>query len=104
MFPCSLSERLALFVGTPDDSLECCAMQFVRYLKGRTRANEVAESYNRYYALRLDMAKQEGTGGIPARHVLTEQTVIFDGLAVSLLNSIQRSAYGASETLWRDGY
>lgn len=61
-------------------------MQFVRYLKGRTRAKEVAQSYNRYYALKLDMAKKEGNDGIPARHVLNEQTVIFDGLAVSMLH------------------
>ena len=82
----NLSQRLSLFVETPDDILDFCAMQFVRYLKGRTRAKEVAESYNRYYALKLDMAKKEGNGGIPARHVLNEQTVIFDGLAVSMLH------------------
>lgn len=86
IFSVNLSQRLSLFVETPDDILDFCAMQFVRYLKGRTRAKEVAESYNRYYALKLDMAKKEGNGGIPARHVLNEQTVIFDGLAVSMLH------------------
>ena len=77
IFSVNLSQRLSLFVETPDDILDFCAMQFVRYLKGRTRANEVAESYNRYYALKLDMAKKEGNGGIPARHVLNEQTLSY---------------------------
>ena len=61
-------------------------MQFVRYLKGRTKANDVAESYNRYYTLKMSMAQKEGNGGIPARHVLHEQAVIFDGLAISMLH------------------
>ena len=70
-----------------EGALQLLPGQFVATIsEGRTRAKEVAESYNRYYALKLDMAKKEGNGGIPARHVLNEQTVIFDGLAVSMLH------------------
>lgn len=86
IFSVNLSQRLSLFVETPDDILDFCAMQFVRYLKGRTKANDVAESYNRYYTLKMSMAQKEGNGGIPARHVLHEQAVIFDGLAISMLH------------------
>lgn len=86
IFSVNLSQRLSLFVETPDDILDFCAMQFVRYLKGRTKANDVAESYNRYYTLKMNMAQKEGNGGIPARHVLNEQAVIFDGLAISMLH------------------
>ena len=86
IFSVNLSQRLSLFVETPDDILDFCAMQFVRYLKGRTKANDVAESYNRYYTLKMSMAQEEGNGGIPARHVLNEQAVIFDGLAISMLH------------------
>lgn len=86
IFSVNLSQRLSLFVETPDDILDFCAMQFVRYLKGRTKANDVAESYNRYYTLKMSMALKEGNGGIPARHVLHEQAVIFDGLAISMLH------------------
>ena len=86
IFSVNLSQRLSLFVETPDDILDFCAMQFVRYLKGRTKANDVAESYNRYYTLKMSMAQKEGNGGIPARHVLNEQAVIFDGLAISMLH------------------
>ena len=86
IFSVNLSQRLSLFVETPDDILDFCAMQFVRYLKGRTKANDVAESYNRYYTLKMSMAQKEGNGGIPARHVIHEQAVIFDGLAISMLH------------------
>lgn len=86
IFSVNLSQRLSLFVETPDDILDFCAMQFVRYLKGRTKANDVAESYNRYYTLKMSMAQIEGNGGIPARHVIHEQAVIFDGLAISMLH------------------
>lgn len=86
IFSVNLSQRLSLFVETPDDILDFCAMQFVRYLKGRTKANDVAESYNRYYTLKMSMAQKEENGGIPARHVLHEQAVIFDGLAISMLH------------------
>ena len=86
IFSVNLSQRLSLFVETPDDILDFCAMQFVRYLKGRTKANDVAESYNRYCPLKMSMAQKEGNGGIPARHVLHEQAVIFDGLAISMLH------------------
>lgn len=86
IFSVNLSQRLSLFVETPDDILDFCAMQFVRYLKGRTKANDVAESYNRYYTLKMSIAQKEGNGGIPARHVLHEQAVIFDGLAISMLH------------------
>lgn len=86
IFSVNLSQRLSLFVETPDDILDFCAMQFVRYLKGRTKANDVAASYNRYYTLKMSMAQKEGNGGIPARHVIHEQAVIFDGLAISMLH------------------
>lgn len=86
IFSVNLSQRLSLFVETPDDILDFCAMQFVRYLKGRTKANDVAESYNRYYTLKMSMAQKVENGGIPAKHVLHEQAVIFDGLAISMLH------------------
>ena len=34
----------------------------------------------------------------------TEKKWHVQARCLSLLNSIQQSAYGASETLWRDGY
>lgn len=86
IFSVNLSQRLSLFVETPDDILDFCAMQLVRYLKGRTKANDVAESYNRYYTLKMSMAQKEGNGGIPTRHVIHEQAVIFDGLVISMLH------------------
>lgn len=59
-------------------------MQFIRFIKGRATAKEVADSYSRYYGLKMNMAKQEGHGGIPARRVLNQQAQVLDSLAVSI--------------------
>lgn len=85
IFSVNLEQRLSLLIESPDDILDFCAMQFVRFIKGRATAEEVADSYSRYYDLKMNMAKQEGYGGIPARRVLNQQALVFDSLAVSIL-------------------
>ena len=65
-------------------------MQFIRFIKGRATAREVADSYSRYYDLKMNMAKQEGYGGIPARRVLNQQAQVFDSLAVSILRYLNQ--------------
>lgn len=65
-------------------------MQFIRFIKGRSTAREVADSYSRYYDLKMNMAKQEGYGGIPARRVLNQQAQVFDSLAVSILRYLNQ--------------
>ena len=65
-------------------------MQFIRFIKGRSTAKEVADSYSRYYDLKMNMAKQEGYGGIPARRVLNQQAQVFDSLAVSILRYLNQ--------------
>ena len=70
--------------------LDFCAMQFIRFIKGRATAREVADSYSRYYDLKMNMAKQEGYGGIPARRVLNQQAQVFDSLAVSILRYLNQ--------------
>lgn len=85
IFSVNLEQRLSLLIESPDDILDFCAMQFVRFIKGRTTAEEVADSYSRYYDLKMNMAKQEGCGGIPARRVLNQQALVFDTLAVTIL-------------------
>lgn len=85
IFSVNLERRLSLLIESPDDILDFCAMQFVRFIKGRATADEVADSYSRYYDLKMAMAKQKGNGGIPARHVLNQQAQVYDALAVSIL-------------------
>lgn len=85
IFSVNLEQRLSLLIESPDDILDFCAMQFVRFIKGRTTAEEVADSYSRYYDLKMNMVKQEGCGGIPARRVLNQQALVFDTLAVTIL-------------------
>lgn len=90
IFSVNLEQRLSLLIESPDDILDFCAMQFIRFIKGRATAKEVADSYSRYYDLKMNMAKQEGYGGIPARRVLNQQAQVFDSLAVSILRYLNQ--------------
>lgn len=42
------------------------------------------------YDLKMNMAKQEGYGGIPARRVLNQQAQMFDSLAVSIFRYLNQ--------------
>ena len=90
IFSVNLEQRLSLLIESPDDILDFCTMQFIRFIKGRATAREVADSYSRYYDLKMKMAKQEGYGGIPARCVLNQQAQVFDSLAVSILRYLNQ--------------
>lgn len=90
IFSVNLEQRLSLLIESPDDILDFCAMQFIRFIKGRSTASEVADSYSRYYDLKMKMAKQEGYDGIPARRVLNQQAQVFDSLAVSILRYLNQ--------------
>ena len=90
IFSVNLEQRLSLLIESPDDILDFCAMQFIRFIKGRATAKEVADSYSRYYDLKMNMAKQEGYGGIPARRVVNQQALVFDSLAVSILRYLNQ--------------
>ena len=90
IFSVNLEQRLSLLIESPDDILDFCAMQFIRFIKGRSTAKEVADSYSRYYDLKMNMAKQEGYGSIPARRVVNQQAQVFDSLAVSILRYLNQ--------------
>ena len=76
IFSVNLEQRLSLLIESPDDILGFCAMQFIRFIKGRFSTKEVADSYSRYYDLKTNMAKQEGYGGISARRVVNQQALV----------------------------
>ena len=42
IFSVNLEQRLSLLIESPDDILDFCAMQFIRFIKGRSTAKEVA--------------------------------------------------------------
>ncbi len=87
----NLEQRLSLLIESSDDILDFSrAMQFIRFIKGRATAWEVADSYSRYYDLKMNMAKQEGYGGIPERRVVNQQSQVFDSLAVSILRYLNQ--------------
>ncbi len=90
IFSVNLEQRLSLLIESPDDILDFCAMQFIRFIKGRSTTKEVAESYSRYYDLKMNMAKQEGCGGIPEKRVLNQQAQVFNSLAVSILRYLNQ--------------
>lgn len=59
IFSVNLEQRLSLLIESPDDILDFCAMQFIRFIKGRATAREVTDSYSRYYDLKMNMASRK---------------------------------------------
>ena len=87
IFTVNLQQRLSLYVDSTDDVLDFCCMQFARFIKGRSSAREVADSYTRYYAMKMEVARKQEQGGAPVRNVLRHQAFMFNELtsAVYLL-------------------
>ena len=89
VFSVSQEQRLSLFVETPSDILDFNALQFVRFIKGRNTAGQVAQSYNCYFNKVMELAVTENDGGRPARHVLKQQGQVFDSLAKSIFQVLK---------------
>ena len=90
IFTVNLQQRLSLYVDSTDDVLDFCCMQFARFIKGRSSAQEVADSYNRYYSMKMEVARQQEQGGAPVRHVLCHQAYMFNELASIIYHLFDR--------------
>ena len=90
IFTVNLQQRLSLYVDSADDVLDFCCMQFARFIKGRSSAGEVADSYTRYYTMKMEVARQQEQGGAPVRHVLQHQAYMFNELAASVYHLLDR--------------
>ena len=90
IFTVNLQQRLSLYVDSADDVLDFCCMQFARFVRGRSSAREVADSYTRYYTMRMEVARQQEQGGAPVRHVLSHQAYMFNELAASVYPLLNR--------------
>ena len=90
IFTVNLQQRLSLYVDSADDVLDFCCMQFARFIKGRSSAREVADSYDRYYSMKMEVARQQGEGDAPVRHVLRHQAYMFNELASSIYHLLNR--------------
>jgi len=86
----NLQQRLSLYVDSADDVLDFCCMQFARFIKGRSSAREVADSYTRYYTMKMEVARQQEQGGASVRHVLNHQAFMFNELAASVYPLLNR--------------
>ena len=60
VFSVNLQQRLSIYVSSSDDVLDFCAMQFARFIQGRTSAEDVASSYGRYYGMKMELAIGDG--------------------------------------------
>ena len=90
IFTVNLQQRLSLYVDSADDVLDFCCMQFARYIRGRSSAHEVADSYDRYYAMKMEVARQQEEGGALVRHVFRHQTYMFNELASTVYHLLDR--------------
>lgn len=92
VFTINLQQRLSIYVNSSDDVLDFCAMQFARFLEGRITAEEVANSYGRYYGMKMEVALEEGGNGAPVRRVIQQQAAMFNELASSIYRILNRRA------------
>lgn len=92
VFSVNLQQRLSIYVNSSDDVLDFCAMQFARFIEGRIAAEEVANSYGRYYGMKMEVALEEGGNGAPVKRVIQQQAAMFNELASSIYRILNRQA------------
>lgn len=92
VFSVNLQQRLSIYVNSSDDVLDFCAMQFARFIEGRITAEEVANSYGRYYGMKMEVALEEGGNGAPVKRVIQQQVAMFNELASSIYRILNRQA------------
>lgn len=92
VFSVNLQQRLSIYVNSSDDVLDFCAMQFARFIEGRISAEEVANSYGRYYGMKMEVALEEGGNGAPVKRVIQQQAAMFNELASSIYRILNRQA------------
>lgn len=92
VFSVNLQQRLSIYVNSSDDVLDFCAMQFARFIEGRITAEEVANSYGRYYGMKMEVALEEGGNGAPVKRVIQQQATMFNELASSIYRILNRQA------------
>ena len=92
VFSVNLQQRLSIYVNSSDDVFDFCAMQFARFIEGRITAEEVANSYGRYYGMKMEVALEEGGNGAPVKRVIQQQAAMFNELASSIYRILNRQA------------
>ena len=92
VFSVNLQQRLSIYVNSSDDVLDFCAMQFARFIEGRITAEEVANSYGRYYGMKMEVALEDGGNGAPVKRVIQQQAAMFNELASSIYRILNRQA------------
>ena len=97
VFSVNLQQRLSIYVNSSDDVLDFCAMQFARFIEGRITAEEVANSYGRYYGMKMEVALEEGGNGAPVKRVIQQQAAMFNELALSIYRILNRQANFSKE-------
>ena len=97
VFSINLQQRLSIYISSSDDVLDFCAMQFARFIQGRTTAEEVANSYVRYYGMKMEVAIEEGGNGAPVKRVIQQQAAMFNELASSIYRILNHQAHFSKE-------
>lgn len=91
IFTLSIQQRLSINVESYHDILDFCNMQFTRCLYERCTADEVADSYDRYFKMLLDSAHQLSEEESPENTVLSYQENVFNDLALSVCRRFRNS-------------
>ena len=94
VFSVNLQQRLSIYVSSSDDVLDFCAMQFARFIQGRTSAEDVASSYGRYYGMKMELAIGDGDNNASVKHVIHQQAAMFNELASSIYRILNQAKIG----------
>lgn len=84
IFTLKRNMKLSLKVQDTEDILDFCCMQFSRFTHGRVSAREVADSYSRYYGLKMEIALEKKNNEQLVQNVYLHQAYMFETLVLSM--------------------
>ena len=84
VFTLKRNMKLSLKVKNTEDILDFCCMQFSRFTHGRVSAREVADSYSRYYGMKMEIAMEKKDSEQQVQKVYLHQAYMFETLVLSM--------------------
>ena len=99
IFTLKRNMKLSLKVKNTEDILDFCCMQFSRFTHGRVSAREVAESYSRYYGMKMEIALEKENSQQQVQNVYLHQAYMFETLVLSMSSQELREQEAQKSTV-----
>lgn len=91
--------KMTLDIRSMDDILDFCMMQFTRFREGRVSSQEVANSYETYYGMMMQVAREHENEQKYEEQVYLHQAHMFDMLAYSIASHVMFHKLGKKSHL-----